>query len=93
MKLKEEHIDKIANLVLRRLEEKNLIQLRASTSDFLEKVKSVIKSNLSEETNLEDEARKLLDQYRPQIQAGLLDETRALNMIKKQLAKERDIVL
>lgn len=93
MKLKEEHIDKIANLILRRLEEKQYIKLRTSSQKFIEKVKSVIHSNLNEENSLEEEARKLLDQYRPQIQAGLLDETRALNMIKKQLAKERDIVL
>ncbi len=46
-----------------------------------------------EESKLDEEAQKKMDQARSQIKSGDLDEHRAFQMIKKQLAKEKKFVL
>lgn len=93
MRLKKEHVDRIAELILIQLKAKNLITLRSSEKTILAKIIQIITQDLMGEDNLERKARDLLDQYRPQIQSGQLDERRALQMIKAKLAKERKMVL
>lgn len=93
MRLKKEHIERIAGLILNGLKKKNLIKPRVGEQKILEKINAVITEDLSAEARLEEEARKLMDKYRPQIQSGELDERRAFLMIKKQLAKERKMVI
>lgn len=93
MRLKKEHIERIAGLILAGLKKKNLIKPRVSEPKILEKINAVITEDLSAEVRLEDEARKLMDKFRPQIQSGELDERRAFLMIKKQLAKEKKMVI
>lgn len=80
-------------MILAGLKKKNLIKPRVSDQKLLEKIGAVITGDLSAEARLEDDARRLMDKYRPQIQSGELDERRAFLMIKKQLAKERKMIL
>lgn len=55
-------------------------------------ITDVFQKNLEEENQLNDDARKLLDKNKAKV--GLqIDEERAMAMIRKQLAKERNFVL
>ncbi len=93
MRLKEPQIKKIADLILRNLKQKNLVTLRKKEFQVLEAIIKVINDDLHAESKLDADARKMMDQYRKQIDAGQVDEQKMFLMIKKQLAKERKIIL
>lgn len=92
MKLKKEQIERIARLVVSKLKEKKLIKMRVGENLVLSKVVDVIVADLHGEDKLESDAKDMLDQYAQQA-GGDLDRHKMLQMIKKQLAKERKIVL
>lgn len=94
MRLKEEIIKKIATRVVARLKEKNVATFRVPDSKLVEKVIAVITADMVNEEKLDEDARKMMDQYRKQMQqTGAMDERKLFLMIKKQLAKERKIIL
>lgn len=93
MRLKEQHIEKIATLITRRLREKDLVTFRKSEYDVLHKIISIINADMQLEVDLESEARKLMAQFRPQIESGEVDERALFMKIKKQLAKQKKIIL
>lgn len=93
MRLKEEHIQRIARLVLRQLKTKNLITPRVSEEKIEAKIVAVITKDLRAEVEIEAEARKVLAGYRTQIASGEIDEHKMFLMIKKELAKKKGMVL
>lgn len=93
MRLRREQIEKISSLILKNLKEKKLITPRVSENKILESVQAAITNDLMAEVKIEDEARKLMDKYRAQIESGMLNERELLMKIKKQLAKEKKIIL
>ncbi|MBI2340980.1 MAG: DUF507 family protein [Deltaproteobacteria bacterium] len=93
MRLKTEQILKISELILHNLQEKKLIAPRVPKNKILESIAAIITGDLMAEVKIEDEARKLMDKYRTQIESGMLNERELLLKIKKQLAKEKKIVL
>lgn len=93
MKLKREEIAKIAALIQGRLKEAHLVTTSAPDERIRERIESVISKNLEEEAAIEDEVRKLMEQYRSQIASGAIDSQKAYMMIKKQVAKERKFIL
>lgn len=93
MRLRKEQIQQIAHRIVDQLKAKKLIIPRTKEHDILTKVIDVITADLVAEDALDAEARKLMDQYRPQIASGDMDERRAFLMIKKQLAKEKKLVI
>lgn len=93
MRLKKEHIERISKLILSSLQKKDLITARVSEGQILSKIIEVITGDMIAEVKLDQDARALMDKYRPQIESGQLDERKTFLMIKKQLAKERKIIL
>ena len=93
VRLKEEIIKKIATRVVARLKEKNVATFRVPDSKLVEKVIAVITADMVGEEKLDEDARKMMDQYRGQMQTGAMDERKLFLMIKKQLAKDRKIIL
>ena len=93
MQLRKKQILKISELILRNLQEKKLITPRVPAKEIFESIAAIITGDLMAEVKIEDEARKLMDKYRSQIEAGMLNERELMMKIKKQLAKEKKIVL
>lgn len=70
----------------------HIVKKLGLSADLTDVVIAVFEKNFEEERRLHDDARKLLDQNKGKV--GLnIDEEKALSMIKKQLAKERNFVL
>lgn len=93
MRLKETHIARIAAQVVKGLTERKLIQPRVSAQELKEAVARAITNDLMAEVKLDEEARKLMDTYRSKMNAGQIDERTLFQMIKKQLAKDKKMVL
>ena len=92
MKLKREEIHKIAELMLKNLSAQSLITTKANDK-VVERIETLILRNLEEEMAIEEEVKKLMEQYRSQIASGAIDTQKAYMMIKKQVAKERKFIL
>jgi hypothetical protein len=92
VKLKKEHIERISRLILGKLKEKKLIEMRVGEDRIFHKIIDVVTSDLGAEDKLDRDARDLLDQYAAKA-GGDIDRQQMLHMIKKQLAKERKMVL
>jgi hypothetical protein len=48
---------------------------------------------LAAEDRLDDDVQKIMDQYRPLISSGQMNEQEVFQKIKKQLIKERKLVI
>ncbi len=93
MKLKKEEVRRIAELVQARLKETHLLATSTPEDRILERIEVIILKNLEEEVAIEDEVKKLMEQYRTQIASGAIDSQKAYMMIKKQVAKDRKFIL
>jgi hypothetical protein len=93
MRLKKEQIQKIAARVFSELKAKNLLVLKADPEAVQARIEQIMIANFQAEDKLDDEAKRLFDQFRSQVPAGTLNEQEALQKIRKQLAKDRKFVL
>jgi uncharacterized protein DUF507 len=93
MRLKKEQIEKISHLVVKGLQAKKLATFKVSEEKILGRIVEIFTNNLLQEDRLDEEVRKLMEQYQDQIAKGQLDRQKVFQMIKKQLVKERNLVL
>lgn len=93
MKLKEPQIQKLAFSILQKLTEKRLIQPQTSSQNILKKIVEVIFADLTTEERIEKEAKKMMDQYRTQVESGQIDYQKMYVMIKKELIKKYDFTI
>ena len=92
MWIKKEQLTRLAHEI-----GKNLIRsgavLKGTEEQMFGKIEQVIQKNMEEEQKIEEEVKRLMEQYRNQMAAGSVDPQRVYQMIKKQVAKERKFVL
>lgn len=93
MRLKKEQIHKISDKILKALQEKNLVQLKASAEAVLARLEKAITDDLLAEDKLDGDVHKIMDQYRHMIASGQVNEQEVFQKIKKQLIKERKLVI
>lgn len=93
MRLKAEQVEKLSALILQGLLDKDLAKLKADKPKVLERIRQAITNDLNAEDRLDDEVRQLMDQFRPQIEAGALNERELFLKIKKEMAKKKKMVL
>lgn len=93
MRLKKERIQSLSKVLAIHLMESGSIRFGKAKETLARAIEQIITNELLVEDRLEAEARKLLESYETQIEKGDVDPHRMLQMIKKQLAKEKGIVL
>ena len=93
MRLKKEQVDKISHLVVKALQGKKLATFKVSEGKILTKIFEIIAKNLEEENKIDEQVRKLMEQYQSQIASGQLDRQKVFQMIKKQLVKEKNFII
>jgi hypothetical protein len=93
MRLKKERITALAQTLVDQLTEQQAIRLEASKAELISSLEQTITEELLIEDRLDAEVRQILETYRVQIEKGQVDERKMFLMIKKQLAKERGIIL
>jgi hypothetical protein len=92
MRLKESQVKYICQNVLLTLRSKQLITLNKSDSEILSKMESIFLAELRIEDDINKEAERLLDQVLRQGGPGL-DREKMFQLIKKQLIKDRKVVV
>ena len=92
MLIKQSQIEPLAKFIVRQVQKNHLATFAKNETELFHLITEVFRKNSEEENKLNDDARKLLDQNKKKL--GLnIDEDKAMSMIKKQLAKERNFVL
>lgn len=93
MRMVRGRIELMAKAVVRRLQAGHAIAAPGIEEALTARVVEVIEQELAVEDRLNQEARELMRQYERQIEDGQVDYQRMFTMIKRQLAKERGVVL
>jgi hypothetical protein len=93
MRLKKERIAAVAQILVDHLTEQRAIRPEAPKAELVLSLEQIITDELMIEDRLDAEVRQMLDTYKAQIEKGQVDERKMFLMIKKQLAKERGMIL
>lgn len=93
MKLSKERVAHMAESLAQRLVQEKLVQLTGSHKALVETLDHAITGELMVEEKLNEDVRKLMKKYEAEIDKGQVDYQKMFLMVKKQLAKERGIVL
>lgn len=70
-----------------------MVTLKVAEDKVLQRMVKAMLDDFNKEATLNAEARKLLEKFRVQIDRGEVDEHKMFQMIKKQLIKDKGIVL
>ena len=93
MRLKKERIAALARILIDQLIEQHLIRPETPKAELASLLEQIITDELTIEDRLDAEVRQILDTYKAQIDKGQVDERKMFLMIKKQLVKERGMIL
>lgn len=92
MRLKEFQVKQICQKVLQTLKASQLVTLKKSEADVLAKMEEIFIADLKVEDDINREAEKLLEQY-TRTMGDKIDRQKMFQMIKKQLVKDRNVVI
>ena len=93
MKLSPERIAALAGQLVEKLVAGGMIQPVADRRVLTVSLERVIVDELSVEDRISAEAKELMRQYESEIARGKLNEQQLFQMIKKQLVKEKGVIL
>lgn len=93
MKLSRERIAHLAESLTQRLTQQKLVALSGSHQALVDTLGRAITEELAVEDKLNDEVRTLMKKYEAEIEKGQVDYQKMFQMVKKQLAKERGVIL
>lgn len=92
MRLKEAQVKHICQKLLEVLHQKKLIVVRKSDTECLHKMVEVFNKDLRVEDEINKEAERLLEQYARNM-GDKIDREKMFQMIKKQLVKDKGVIL
>jgi len=92
MRMKESQVKQICQKVLLTLRSKQLINLKKSETEVLAKMEEIFLRDLRVEDEINREAEKLLEQYARQM-GSHIDREKMFKLIKKQLIKDKNVVV
>ena len=93
MRLTKERIHQIASNLVEHFFSEESVSTPLSKYQLAAKIEQIVTDELTIEDRLNDEVRRLLAAYESQIEKGQVDYNQMFSMVKRQLAKERGIVL
>jgi uncharacterized protein len=93
MKLSQPRVAGLAHLVIERLVKARMAEPVRDRKALESALERLIADELAVEDRINAEAKQLLHTYEAQIQAGQLNEQQLFVMIKKQLVKQRGVIL
>lgn len=93
MKLKKEEVNEISKKILERFISEKAVELKGSREEVFKKIVELFVDELMVEDRLNEEVRTIMEKYKKEIEKGKVDYQKMFEMIKKQLIKERGLVL
>lgn len=93
MRLSPKRIETLARVICRSLEQSSELQLVESPEKATQLIRQVIAEDIRLEEEIEDEARRLLDEHKNEIDRKGASYDSLLRKTKSRLAQERKMVL
>ena len=93
MKLSRERIAGLSRLLVERLTAGGMIEPGMDRQALVTSLERVITNELSVEDRIHAEAKELMRTYAAEIACGHVNEHQLFQMIKKQLVKDRGVIL
>ncbi|MDH3604083.1 MAG: DUF507 family protein [Candidatus Tectomicrobia bacterium] len=93
MRLRRKMIEYIAKTVTDHLLEEEMLGLEGSADDLTDQIRRMITEDLSVEDRLNEEVKELLNAHQSEIDRGDVDYSRMFAMVKRQLVRERGLIL
>ena len=93
MKLSKERVAHLVASLAQRLQQQGHLEVTGLPKALAESLDHVITEELSVEDKLNAEVRTLMKRYETEIERGQVDYQKMFLMVKKQLVKERGIIL
>ncbi|MBI3621345.1 MAG: DUF507 family protein [Nitrospirae bacterium] len=93
MKITHGRIEMLARAIVQRLVTQRAIAVHRPEAELVAHVTGLIEGELAKEDQLNNEVRELLKQYQRQIDSGQIDYQRMFTMVKRQLAKDRGVII
>ena len=93
MRLRKKMIDHIAKTVTDRLLEQGLLTVNGAPEAIMTEVTRLITDDLMVEDRLNEEVKELLRAHSAEIERGNVDYARLFAMVKRQLVRERGLIL
>ncbi|HLG22064.1 MAG TPA: DUF507 family protein [Candidatus Manganitrophaceae bacterium] len=93
MRLPKERVAALSKTISETLLHEGLIGLRSKKEALAPKIEKIILDDLQVEDRLNAEVKEILKGYEREMEKGEVDYQKMFQMIKKQLVKERDLVL
>jgi|688.fasta_scaffold137275_3 hypothetical protein len=92
MRLSEFQVKQVCQKIVLGLKAKQLIHFKKSEGEVLAKMQEIFIKDLKVEDDINREAEKILAQYEAQM-GDKVDRQKMFQMIKKQLVKEKGVVI
>jgi hypothetical protein len=92
MRLSDFQVKQVCQKLLLSLRSKQLINLKKTEADILAKMHEIFLADLRVEDAINREAEKILDQYAVKM-GDKIDRQKMFQMIKKQLIKDKNVVI
>lgn len=93
MRLRRKMIDYIAQTITNNLLDKGLLTMTISADALSAECRRLITEDLLVEDRLNEEVKEILNAHTNEIDRGNIDYSRMFNMVKRQLVRERGLIL
>ena len=93
MRLRKKMVEHVAETVTTSLLDKELITIDGSAEALAAEIRRLITEDLLVEDRLNEEVKEILRAHTDAIDRGNIDYARMFAMVKKQLVKERGLIL
>jgi hypothetical protein len=93
MKLSPERIEALASQLVERLTAERMLEPVLARKALASSLAHVVENELKIEDRINAEAKELMRKYEGEIARGQLNEQQLFQMIKKQLVKEKGVIL
>lgn len=93
MKVSSDQISYLCNKVFDGLKDKGILIPKSDKDSIIKKMIEEMENNFREEAAIDNEARKMLAQYKDQISNASMNQSKLFMMLKKELAKKKGFIL
>ena len=93
MKLRKDYVESLSQRLVQRLVQKGCIKVHADLKIVYTRISNTIIQDLKVEDDLDEEVRKMLAGYAQQMRQQNIEYHEMFQMVKRKLAKERNLIL
>jgi len=93
MRLRKEEVGLLCKNIVEKFISGGVIELKTEREKVFKKMEEIFIDELMVEDRLDEEVSKILESHKKEVQSGKIDYQKMFNMIKRQIERERGLIL